>query len=63
MEEKKQIEMKQATQPKLEIHNLFGFVIIAQQNFDDTNEVICLEHSSIDLLIKHLQKIKAVQMN
>lgn len=64
MEKTKSIEINQLTQNSIEIHNLFGFVIVAQQNFEnDTNDVICIELSTIDILIQKLQQIKTIQMN
>jgi hypothetical protein len=51
---------EQETQKPFEVNKFFGFVIIAQQSQQrpNENEVICIEISTINKLIKHLQEVK-----
>jgi hypothetical protein len=51
---------EQESQKPFEVHKFFGFVIIAQQSQQrpNENEVICIEISTINKLIKHLQEVK-----
>jgi hypothetical protein len=59
----KPIEIKQASQNSIELHRFYNFVILSQKNTEETNDVLCLEMSTIDTLIKHLIQIKNSQMN
>lgn len=59
----KPLEIKQPTQKSVNLHRFYNFIILSQENNEDTNDVLCLEMTSIDELIKHLIKIKNSQAN
>jgi hypothetical protein len=63
IQRKKRFE--QETQKPFEVNNFFGFVIIAQQSQQrpNENEVICIEISTINKLIEHLQEAKETISN
>jgi hypothetical protein len=56
----KKHRFEQETQKPFEVHKFFGFVILAQQSQQrpNENEVICIEISTINKLIEHLQEVK-----
>ena len=59
----KPLEIKQVTQEKIYLHPFFNFIILSQENTEDSYDVICLELSTIDKLIDTLQKLKRSSLN